>query len=163
MITYPDSDVLALKFEKHKIESERTRLFRDMEAGRQKFLLARVEPAADEVPVISYFADEAAWCLITDRRLVWGQGQRVEALDLADLVAVESELSERPSGWKKALDKMSRNRKAIARQLRVSGIDGRTAELLLEPGAPYYAMWNVLLWLCTRANSQRSKGHKDGQ
>lgn len=163
MATYPDSDIIALVFEKHRTETERTRLFRNAPAERQAFLLERAGLAAVEVPIVSHFEDEAAWCLITSRRLIWPRDGTVEALDLRDLTTVDGELEELFARWNEAPDRASWHPKTVARKLQVSAIDGRMGELQLEPGAPYYAMWSVLLWLCRRANNQRAATDAKGR
>lgn len=157
MATNPDSDTIVMVFERQGGESERTRLFRNVPVPRQEYLLARAGLAADEAPVISYFGDETAWCLITDQRLVWTGEQHVDDLNLVDFSTIDSELDGLFDRWDGAPDRASWHPKTAARKLRVHDINGKTAELLLDPGPPYYVIWNLLLWLCRRANNQRAK------
>jgi hypothetical protein len=99
---------------------------------------ARASLTADltsgEQPVIACFFNEDRWTLLTNKRLIWRHGPEQNAVASNKLTSATVSADHLlDAGSKRAMTELS-----------VGTADGRTFELHLEPGRPFFGFWNVL-------------------
>lgn len=125
---------LLRRFERSGGPGEYCGPFHELPGPARDSLTTSVDLESDEQPVIACFFDEELWTLLTNRRLVWKDGSEQYVVAFAELT----------SATVSAEHLLEAGSKGAMTELSVSTTDGRTFELRLEPGRPFFGFWNVL-------------------
>ena len=110
------------------------RPFKELSPPAQQYPLSAVELVPDEIPVIGCFFNEEHWSLLTTERLIWNEKGRKNILSSSDISSVSVKPGELFEA--QAKDQLT--------SLSIITKDGRSLELNLESGPPFFGFWNVL-------------------
>lgn len=140
--------VLSSIFRRNGGDGSYTRLFENLEQAKQNILLAGIELRDSELPIVGSVFDSTNWLILTTERLVWCIDDRRNALPIEDLDDATADL---------ARFQREGRAKQEWNQLQIVTSDSLTYSIDLEPGAPFFATWNVLKNIGTRNRNRRNR------
>jgi hypothetical protein len=125
---------LLRQFEKTGGRGEYCCPFQDLSEVARHSLATSARLAPDEDPVLACFFSKDRWILLTTKRLVWKEGRDQHSVASAELTTATVPSDHLlDAGGKSAMTTLS-----------IGTVEGRTYELHLEPGRPFFGFWNVL-------------------
>lgn len=144
-----NSNIIAAIFRRRMGNARRTRLFYDLAQTEQQLLLENAMLESGEEPVIAYLGGDTNWCLVTNRGLVWLDGEGVHRTSIFDVTRFTHDMG--AAVERGHLDK---------RQFHELTVEEKSREpvvIQLEAGAPFYAVWRALDWMLDWANRPEQK------
>ncbi|NNG05029.1 MAG: hypothetical protein HKM95_13155 [Inquilinus sp.] len=145
-----DPGILLARFTRCGGDSDRTKRVDNLPPENRKMLLREAALEAGEEPLIAYLGGSGDWLLLTTLRILHaGPGGRMD-IRLVDLIKIDHDLAGEA--------KKHGPGKSLYRQLTIEGIGGRRIVADVEPGEPFYTLWNTLIWPCNWATAHRKRG-----
>jgi hypothetical protein len=123
-----------------------TRIFDDLEATQQRFLLDKVQLNPDELAIIGSAEGSETWFLLTTQRIVWRLRGRDEMLALHEVLHAKADFPKMANAG---------IQKSELRELQIETATRASVSLEVEEGAPLSGLWNVLLNLGARNRQKK--------
>ena len=111
------------------------RLYEDLTAEQQGILSKIAQLGEDELPILGSAAPSDSWFLLTTTRLINGCGGDVTELSMTDIKDATVDFVALQEGGRTKLD---------LRELDIITMSGKQHRILIESGAPFSGVWNVL-------------------
>ncbi|MHA7634731.1 hypothetical protein [Corallococcus sp. M7] len=116
-------------------EGQWTRPFDNLPVEARAYLLERAALAADELPVLAFFRGPEQWLLVSTERILLSQQEHgFRSIPWRDLENATTDAAHlQASGSKLSLSR-----------LRLQFRNAGDIEVDVEPGPPFFGLWNVL-------------------
>ncbi|AFE07746.1 hypothetical protein COCOR_07797 [Corallococcus coralloides DSM 2259] len=115
-------------------EGQWTRPFDNLPVETRAYLLERAALAADELPVLAFFRGPEQWVLVSTERILLSQEHGFRSIPWRDLENATTDTAHvQAAGSKLSLSR-----------LRLQLRDAADLEVDVEPGPPFFGLWNVL-------------------
>lgn len=144
-----DPDILIARFRRKGGDSELTRLVENLRSDDRELLFSEAALDSGERPLLAYMGGSEDWLLVTSRMIRHAGADGRRSMRIVDLASVRHELKR--EGSRHGADKNQ------WRKLTIEARDGGCIVASVEPGAPFFTLWNTLRWAERWGALQRDK------
>jgi hypothetical protein len=142
MLGRPTKSTLKALLERRGAWGVITRPFEEFDDEIRESLTSQAGLIEEEQPVIVCFRDKENWVLISDARLIWSESASHHSVAVSDIVKVTADLAgDAQSGARTKND---------LHHLVIRTSNGETHRVNLEPGPPFFGVWNVVMFMAAR-------------
>ena len=150
-----DPGILLARFARRGGDSDRMKQVGNLLAEDRKTLLREATLDPRKRALIAYWGGPGDWLLLTTLRILHAGPEGRTDIRLVDLVKIDHDLAGEAKEYGPD--------KRLHRQLTIEGIGGQRIVAEVEPGKPFYTLWNTLGWPCNWATARRRRGLGEGR